>query len=63
MNETASTYTVLLLMNATAKWLSLSRQQRAEYGEHSGVPTFGKFSQSCRIRLFDSEYLHGHISD
>ena len=63
MNSKPSTYTVLLLMNATAGWLALSRQQRADYVEEHLLPLFGKFSHSCRVRMYDSEYFHAAVSD
>ena len=56
-------YTILILMNATPSWLSLSREERGNYFEKKVVPIFEKFSKSIRVRLFDAEYFHSKISD
>jgi len=56
-------YTVLVLMNATAQWLSLSRESRAEFFEKSVVPIFQSVGKTVTVKLFDSEYFHATISD
>jgi len=56
-------YTILILMNATPAWLSLSRDERNNYFEKKVVPIFEKFTKSVKVRLFDAEYFHSKISD
>ena len=53
--------TILMLLNATPAWLSLSREQRDEYFRHHVLPLFN--DQDLNVRLFDSEYFHGKVSD
>jgi len=60
-NETP--FTVLLLMNATPAWLTLTRQQRALFVQHQITPIFKKTSRHVRVRLYDSEYFHAKVSD
>ncbi len=55
--------TVLVLLNATPAWLKLTRQERAKFvGEHI-TPIIQKTNEHVRVRLFDSEYFHGRVSD
>jgi hypothetical protein len=56
-------YTILILMRATPAWLSLSRDKRREFFEKEITPIFAKFSDSLKIRLFDSEAFHAKTSD
>lgn len=56
-------YTVLVLMNATPQWLSLSRDDRSKFFEKELLPIFGKVSQTVDVQLFDSEYFHATVSD
>ena len=56
-------YTILVLMNATPKWLSLTREERSKFVEKVITPIFVKVGQTVKIRLFDSEYFHGSVSD
>lgn len=51
-------FTVFMLLNATPGWLSLSRRERGNYFETAIVPLFGKFSNTIKVRMFDSEYFH-----
>lgn len=57
------TTTVFMLLEATPQWLSLSRQQRADYFGKVIMPIFGRFADTIRVRLFDSEYFHARVSD
>ena len=61
--ENQRPFTVLVLMNATPKWLSLTREERSAYMENEVVPIFTKVSETVKIRLFDSEYFHATFSD
>ena len=56
-------YTILVLMNATPKWLSLTREERSKFVEKVITPIFVKVGQTVKIRLFYSEYFHGSVSD
>lgn len=61
--ETKTPYTILLLLNATPKWLSLSRDQRAHFFEGKVIPVITQIAPAVSTRFFDSEYFHGSISD
>ncbi|OIN59573.1 darcynin family protein [Arsenicibacter rosenii] len=56
-------YTILVLMNATPAWLTLSRSQRSCFVETELQPIFRRVSQTVTVRLFDSEYFHASVSD
>lgn len=56
-------YTIMLLMNATAKWLSLSRAERSAFFEKEVLPIFSKVGENTKINLYDSEYFHSSVSD
>ena len=56
-------YTILVLMNATPQWLSLSRDKRAVFFEKEVMPIFMKVGETIEVRLFDSEYFHSTVSD
>lgn len=56
-------YTILILMNATPAWLSLSRDNRRKFIEESVTPIFKQVSKSVKVQLFDSEYFHAKVSD
>ena len=56
-------YTILVLMNATPKWLSLTRDKRSKFVEKELTPIFVRVSKTVSVRLFDSEYFHASISD
>ncbi len=56
-------YTILILMNATPAWLSLSREARGEFFEKEVMPVFMKVGESVSVKLYDSEYFHGRVSD
>jgi len=56
-------YTVLVLMNATAKWLSITRNERSKFLEEELTPIFVRVSKTVNVRLFDSEYFHSSVSD
>lgn len=61
--ETKKPYTILVLMNATPQWLSLTRNQRSQFFEKQVMPIFQKVGQSVDVKLFDSEYFHAKVSD
>jgi hypothetical protein len=61
--ENQKSYTVLVLMNATSKWLSLTRDERSKFVEKELTPIFVRVSRTVSVRLFDSEYFHSSISD
>lgn len=56
-------YTIVILMNASPKWLSLSRDERSKFFEKELQPVFARVSHNVNIRLFDSEYFHASVSD
>jgi hypothetical protein len=60
---TQKPYTILVLMNATPKWLSLTRDERSEFVEKELTPIFIRVSKTVNIKLFDSEYFHSSVSD
>lgn len=61
--EQQKPYTVLVLMNATPQWLSLSRDQRSRFFEKEVMPAFQQVGKTTTLRLFDSEYFHAGVSD
>ena len=61
--EIKKPYTILVLMNATPKWLSLTRDERSEFVEKELTPIFVRVSKTVSVRLFDSEYFHSSVSD
>ena len=61
--DTKKPYTILVLMNATPQWLSLTREQRSQFFEKQIMPIFQKVGQLVEIKLFDSEYFHAGVSD
>jgi hypothetical protein len=61
--ENQKPYTVLMLMNATPKWLSLTRDERSEFVENELTPILARVSKTVNVRLFDSEYFHSSVSD
>jgi len=56
-------YTILILMNATPKWLSHTRDERSAFFEKKVIPVFQKVSKTVKVQLFDSEYFHANVSD
>ena len=56
-------YTILLLMRAMPSWLSLSRAERNHFFEETVAPILSRYSEVCHVRVFDSEYFHGVVSD
>ena len=56
-------YTILVLMNATPKWLSLTRDKRSKFVEKELTPIFVRVSKTVSVHLFDSEYFHSSVSD
>jgi hypothetical protein len=56
-------YTILVLMNASPKWLSLSRNERSIFFEEKVKPIFQKVGKTVKVGLYDSEYFHSKVSD
>ncbi|WP_073120909.1 darcynin family protein [Wenyingzhuangia marina] len=56
-------YTILVLMNASPQWLSLTREERSKFVEKELTPIFTRVSKTVSIQLFDSEYFHASVSD
>jgi hypothetical protein len=56
-------HTILVLMNATPSWLSLTREDRSRFFEKELTPIFKRVSKTVEVRLFDSEYFHASVSD
>lgn len=56
-------FTIIVLMNATPQWLSLTRELRADFFEKSVAPVFKSVGNTVSVRLFDSEYFHASVSD
>ncbi|WP_300671344.1 darcynin family protein [Soonwooa sp.] len=56
-------YTILVLMNTTPDWLSLSRDERSQFFTKTIQPIFIEKSKSVSVKLYDSEYFHAQISD
>lgn len=56
-------YTILVLMNATPQWLSLTRDERSRFVEKELTPIFIRVSKTVNVKLFDSEYFHASVSD
>lgn len=61
--EKQKPYTILVLMNATSDWLSLTRDERSEFVEKELTPIFVRVSNTVSVQLFDSEYFHASVSD
>jgi hypothetical protein len=61
--ENKKPYTILVLMNATPQWLSLTRDERSSYVEKKLNPILVRVSKTVEIRMFDSEYFHSTVSD
>ncbi|GAB2635753.1 hypothetical protein GCM10027035_31600 [Emticicia sediminis] len=61
--EIKKPYTILILMNATPKWLSHTREERITFFEKKVIPVFQKVSKSVKVQLFDSEYFLAKVSD
>lgn len=58
----ARKYTFFVHMNATKEWLSLSREQRAEYFSVVQSEIFSKYP-GVKIRLYDVEAFSARCSD
>lgn len=56
-------YTILLLMQATPAWLSLTRKERSVFFEGKLSPIIDKFSEDLTVRLFDVEFFNASVSD
>lgn len=56
-------YVVLVLMNATPQWLTLTREERSKFVEKDLSPIFIRVGKTVNVRLFDSEYFHSSVSD
>jgi len=56
-------YTILVLMNATPKWLSLSRDERSKFVEKELTPIILRVGKTVKVNFYDSEYFHSSVSD
>jgi darcynin-like uncharacterized protein len=56
-------YTIVILFNATSQWLSMSRTERDHFNENELRPILRKYSDTCKISLFDSDFTHSSVSD
>jgi len=56
-------YTILVLMNATKQWLSLSRDERSSFVEKQLTPILQRVSKTVKVGFYDSEYFHASVSD
>ena len=63
LNHKHMRYTIIILVNATHQWLSLSRRERDEFIEGELRPIFKRYSDSCDIRLYDSDFTTAGISN
>lgn len=61
--EANKPYTILLLLNATPQWLSLTREARSDFFEKHVIPVFREIGRSTQARFYDSEYFHAAVSD
>lgn len=61
--ESKKPYTILVLMNATPKWLSLTREERSRFFETEVMPIFARTGETVKTSLYDSEYFHATVSD
>lgn len=61
--DTSKPYTILVLMNATPQWLSLSRDERSGFFDKELNPILSKAAKTIDIRFFDSEYFNSSVSD
>lgn len=59
----SKSYTILILMQATKKWLALSRTQRNKFVTEELQFNFHGVSKNLNIRFYDCEYFHAGISD
>lgn len=56
-------YSIIVLLNATPLWLSLTRKERSVFFEQTILPINKRVEASVDIRFFDSEYFHASVSD
>lgn len=56
-------FTVIILLNATPAWLSLSREDRDLYFRQEISPIFDRYQSTSTVRFFDSEFFHANVSD
>lgn len=56
-------YTILVLMNATPKWLALTRNERSKFVENEITPIIQRVSKTVNVSFYDSEYFHSSVSD
>ena len=53
--EANKPYTILLLLNATPQWLSLTREARSDFFEKQVIPVFREIGRSTQAKFYDSE--------
>lgn len=56
-------YTIIILVNATHQWLSLSRTERDLFVEKELNEIFKRYGDTCKIKLFDSDFTNSTVSD
>lgn len=61
--EKQKPYTILVLMNATPKWLSLTRDERSKFFEKEIMPVFQRVAKTVKAGFYDSEYFSSSVSD
>jgi hypothetical protein len=58
-----TTYTILFLLNATPKWLQLTRDERSSFVQKELTPIIQRVVKTVKVSFYDSEYFHSSISD
>lgn len=58
-----SNFHILLLLNASREWLSLSREARTLFFRQKLQPAFARVQNTVKVRFFDTEYFHARVSD
>lgn len=56
-------YTILILLSTTEKWLRLTRPQRGEFVSTALEPIIGRYSDSLKLKMFDSESMNARHTD
>ncbi|MFP3597000.1 darcynin family protein [Chryseobacterium sp. SIMBA_029] len=56
-------YAIIILVNATSQWLSLSRTERDTFVDKELNGIFKKFKRTCNVKLFDSDFTNASVSD
>ncbi len=56
-------YTILILMQATPQWLTLTRNERSRFVEKELTPILTRVNRTVKVNFYDSEYFHASVSD